>query len=194
MGKLQLRVQHIAGRSKLLLVDLPLPHEAEELQLLYTAVALMMMKTYSFAKPLAIDLAPHNLVHENNNMGIRPKYKSLLEHPKSTHIPHTHCLSLSTTTGASQRDKFQIERSHREDSHGSNCPKTVQNPGTLKAFKLRGKQAGLTTLKHSETTPDLNWGRLDLGSEDRLPIFSGRFCPLDRLIWFRDAQDMTTKM
>jgi hypothetical protein len=172
MGKLQLRVQHITRRSKLLLVDFPLPHEAEELQLLHTAVALMMMKTYSSAKPLAIDLAPHNLVHEKNNMGIRPKCKSLssirngpktkslLEHPKSTHIPHTHSLtlSLSTTTGASQWDEFQIERCHREDSYGSNCPKTVQNPGTLKAFKLRGKQAGLSTLKHSETIPDLNWG------------------------------------
>jgi hypothetical protein len=107
MGKLQLRVQHITRRSKLLLVDFPLPHEAEELQLLHTAVALMMMKTYSSAKPLAIDLAPHNLVHEKNNMGIRPKCKSLssirngpktkslLEHPKSTHIPHTHSLTLS---------------------------------------------------------------------------------------------------
>jgi hypothetical protein len=28
-----------------------------------------------------------------------------------------------------------------------------------------------------------------------LPSFSGRFCcPLDRLIWLRDAQHMTTKI
>jgi hypothetical protein len=54
MGKSQLRVQQITRRRKLLLVDHPLPHKAEELQLLHTAVALMMMKTYSFAKPLAI--------------------------------------------------------------------------------------------------------------------------------------------
>jgi len=110
-------------------------------------------------------------------------------------LTHSLSLSLSTTTGASQWDKFQIERCHREDSYGSNCPETVQNPGTLNAFKLRGKQAGLSTLNHSETIPDLNWGRLDLGSEDRLPSFSGRFCcPLDRLIWLRDAQHMTTKI
>lgn len=83
--------------------------------------------------------------------------------------PHSLFLSLflSTTTGASQWDKFQIERCHREDSYGSNSPKTFQNPGTVRAFKLRGKQAGLSTLKHSETIPDLNWGRPDLGSKDR---------------------------
>jgi hypothetical protein len=140
MGKLQLRVQHITRRSKLLLVDLPVPHEAEELQLLHTAVALMMMKTYSFAKPLAIDLAPHNLVQEDNNMGIRPKCKSLFEHPKSTHIPHTHSLSLSPPaqvllSGTNSRLNVLIVRIHTVPIA---LKPSRQNPRHLKSFQAEG--------------------------------------------------------